>query len=181
MRFICVFCGSRDGARPEYVRAARELGSELVRGGYGLVFGGGSTGLMGTLADRVLEEGGQAIGVIPEFFDGHDFVHDGLHDLHVVEDMHRRKAMMYDQADAFVALPGGIGTFEELLEALTWRQLGLHDKPCGVLNTNGYYDPMLAQLRHAVGEGFLEAHQIERIILEQEPRTLLEKLGQPSA
>ena len=170
---VCVFCGSNPGGRPAYLEAARALGSALVEAGFGLVFGGGSTGLMGAVANRVLEAGGQVVGVIPEIFDGHDYVHYNLHELHVAADMHARKAMMYAQAAAFIALPGGIGTLEELLEALTWRQLGIHGKPCGVLNTDGYYDDLLHQLQRAVDDGFLDAGQLDRIIVETDPQKLI--------
>lgn len=177
MRTVCVFCGSRVGAHPTYVEAARALGSALVEVGFGLVFGGGSTGLMGALADRVLEAGGQVVGVIPRAFDGRDYVHDDLHELHVVADMHQRKAMMYERADAFIALPGGYGTFEELLEALTWCQLGFHDKPCGVLNTNGYYEGLLAQMRRAVEDEFLDAAQLARLIVDVDPQQLVSDIA----
>ena len=173
----CIFCGSNEGNRPEYITAAKILGEALVEAGWGLVYGGGSTGMMGALADAVLAAGGRAVGVIPQIFKGHDYVHVGLHRLDVVEDMHRRKALMYEQADAFIALPGGLGTFEELLEALTWNQLRIHAKPCAILNTEGYYDPLLAQLRKAADEGFLAPNQLDHLIVETDAVALMARIS----
>jgi len=156
MKRICVFCGSSSGSRPEYRAAAEELGAELARSNIGLVYGGTSVGLMGVLADAVLKAGGEAVGVIPERLMGREVGHKGLTKLHVVRSMHERKALMADMSDAFVALPGGFGTLEEFCEVVTWAQLGLHAKPCGVLNVSGYYSPLLAMFDHAVEERFLK-------------------------
>jgi uncharacterized protein (TIGR00730 family) len=156
MKQICVFCGSSVGNRPEYRAATEELGTELARRGIGLVYGGGNVGLMGVLADAVLKAGGEAVGVIPERLMKREVGHKGLSKLHVVRSMHERKALMADLSDAFIALPGGYGTFEEFCEIVTWAQLGLHAKPCGILNVLGYYSPMLAMFDHAVQERFLK-------------------------
>jgi len=156
MKRICVFCGSSQGSRPEYSAAAEELGAELVRRNIGLVYGGTSVGLMGVLADAVLKAGGEVIGVIPERLMEREVGHNGLTKLHVVRSMHERKALMADLSDAFVAMPGGYGTLEEFCEIVTWAQLGLHAKPCGVLNLLGYYSPLLAMFDHAVQERFLK-------------------------
>jgi uncharacterized protein (TIGR00730 family) len=156
MKRICVFCGSSPGSRPEYRTAAEEMGAELARRGTGLVYGGGNVGLMGVLADAVLREGGEVIGVIPENLMAREVGHNGLTKLHVVRSMHERKALMADLSDAFIAMPGGYGTLEEFCEIVTWAQLGLHAKPCGVLNVLGYYSPLLAMFDHAVEERFLK-------------------------
>jgi uncharacterized protein (TIGR00730 family) len=152
---ICVFCGSAAGVRPAYADAARELGRELARRGLGLVYGGGSVGLMGVLADTVLVEGGEVIGVIPGPLATRELAHAGLTKLHVVASMHERKATMARLSDGFVALPGGLGTLEETLEVLTWAQLGIHRKPVGVLDVEGYWSGLERMLAHAVGEGFV--------------------------
>jgi uncharacterized protein (TIGR00730 family) len=156
MRRICVFCGSSQGSRPDYRAAAEELGAELVRRNIGLVYGGGNLGLMGIIADAVLNAGGEAQGVIPENLMAREIGHRGLTKLHVVRSMHERKALMADLSDAFVAMPGGYGTLEEFCEIVTWAQLGLHAKPCGVLNVLGYYSPLLAMFDYAVQERFLK-------------------------
>jgi uncharacterized protein (TIGR00730 family) len=156
MRRICVFCGSSAGSRPEYRAATEELAAELVRRNVGLVYGGGNVGLMGVLADAVLGAGGEVQGVIPEHLMAREVGHNGLTNLHVVRSMHERKALMADLSDAFVAMPGGYGTLEEFCEIVTWAQLGLHAKPCGVLNVLGYYSPLLAMFDHAVQERFLK-------------------------
>jgi uncharacterized protein (TIGR00730 family) len=148
MKRICVFCGSSQGNRTEYRAAAEELGAELVRRNIGLVYGGGNVGLMGLLADSVLQAGGEAVGVIPENLMAREVGHNGLTKLHVVHSMHERKTLMADLSDAFIALPGGFGTFEEFCEIVTWAQLGLHAKPCGILNVLGYYTPLLAIARN---------------------------------
>jgi uncharacterized protein (TIGR00730 family) len=152
---VCVFCGSNAGALPAYAEAARSLGAMLARRGLGLVYGGGRVGLMGALANAARAAGGEVIGVIPESLVRKEVAHTGLEDLRVVGSMHERKAMMADLADAFIALPGGCGTFEELFEIVTWAQLGLHHKPIGLLNVGGYYDPLLALLDRAVAERFV--------------------------
>lgn len=155
MQRICVYCGSSPGARPVYAEAARELGTALVDNGIELVYGGASIGIMGVIADRVLELGGRVHGVIPEFLKAKEIAHTGVTELHVVASMHDRKTTMAALSDGFIALPGGYGTLEEITEIVTWGQLRFHDKPCGLLNVDGYFDPLLAYLDHAVGEGFL--------------------------
>jgi len=176
LRRICVFCGSSAGSRPAYVEAARELGRTLADRGLGVVFGGGKVGLMGVLADAALAAGGEAIGVIPEAMVAREIAHDGLTELRVVRSMHERKTLMADLADAFVALPGGYGTFEEFFEAVTWTQLGIHSKPCGLLNVAGYYDALLALLERAVSDGFIREANRSLIVDASDIRTLLEKL-----
>ena len=155
MRRLCVFCGSAVGGRPVYAEQARQLGGLLAARRIGLVFGGGHIGLMGVLADAVLAAGGEAIGVIPQALMDKELAHRGLTQLHVVGTMHQRKALMADLADGFAALPGGFGTGDEFFEILTWGQLGLHAKPIGLLNTAGYFTPLLAWLDQMVAEGFL--------------------------
>lgn len=155
MKRICVFCGSSVGARPAYADAARATASELLRRRLGVVYGGGGIGLMGVLADAMLERGGEVIGVIPRPLASRELAHPGLTDLRVVESMHDRKALMASLADGFVAMPGGLGTFEETLEILTWSQLGIHRKPIGLLNVDGYYDGLLGLIAHALDEGFV--------------------------
>jgi uncharacterized protein (TIGR00730 family) len=156
MQRICVFCGSKTGAAERHAAAARELGAALVRRKLELVYGGGNIGLMGVLADAVLASGGSVIGVIPRFMVLRELAHQGLSQLHLVDSMHERKALMAEHADGFIALPGGFGTADELFEMLTWRQLHLHEKPIGVLNVDGYFDPLLAWLDVMVKEGFLK-------------------------
>ena len=176
LRRICVFCGSSVGSRPAYLNAARELGRRLAERGLGIVFGGGKVGLMGVLADAALAAGGEAIGVIPEALVAREIAHNGLTELRVVRSMHERKTLMADLADAFIALPGGYGTFEEFFEAVTWTQLGIHRKPCGLLNVDGYYDALLVLLDRAVSDGFI--HEVNRPLVLDAPDvpTLLEKL-----
>jgi uncharacterized protein (TIGR00730 family) len=176
VRRVCVFCGSSPGARPAYAEATAELARTLVRDRLGLVYGGANVGLMGTLADTVLSEGGEAIGVIPHALVEKEIAHTGLHDLRVVGSMHERKALMADLADAFVALPGGLGTLEELLEIYTWAQLGLHQKPCALLDVNGYYAGIAAFLNHAVQERFLREEHRTMLIVEHEPGALVDRL-----
>jgi len=174
MKRICVFCGSSPGSRPEYRACAEELGAELVRRDIGLVYGGGNVGLMGAIADAVLKAGGEAIGIIPEHLLNREIGHKHLTKLHVVHSMHERKAMMADLSDAFVALPGGFGTFEEFFEVVTWSQLGLHRKPCGIVNVRGYYTPLLTMLDHAVEERFLKADYRALILARETPSELLQ-------
>lgn len=176
MRSCCVFCGSSSGNRPEYATAAAELGRELAQRGVRLVYGGSHAGLMGNLADACLAAGGDVVGIIPQFLFDKEIAHRGLPDLRVVHSMHERKALMANLADAFVALPGGFGTFEEFFEALTWTQIGLQAKPCGVLNVHGYYEPLLRLADHAVEEGFLKASNRKLIIAEANIAALLERL-----
>jgi len=173
---ICVFCGSSVGARPAYVEAARELGRTLAGRRLGIVFGGGKVGLMGVLADAVLAAGGEAIGVIPEALVAREIAHNGLTELRVVHSMHERKTLMADLADAFIALPGGYGTLEEFFEAVTWTQLGIHRKPCGLLNVDGYYDALLALLDRAVSDGFIREANRSLVLDAADVPTLLEKL-----
>jgi len=177
MRRLCVFCGSSPGARHAYGDAAEEVGRLLVERGIGLVYGGGEVGLMGRLADAVLAEGGEAIGVLPEALVAKEIGHPGLHDLRVVGSMHERKALMADLADGFVALPGGLGTLEELFEVYTWAQLGLHRKPCALLDVEGYYAGIAGFLAHAVEERFLKEDHRAMLIVERDPRALLDRLG----
>jgi uncharacterized protein (TIGR00730 family) len=176
MKRICVFCGSSPGSRPEYRAAAEELGAELVRRNIGLVYGGTSVGLMGVLADAVLKAGGEAVGVIPENLMEREVGHKGLTKLHVVRSMHERKALMADLSDAFIALPGGFGTLEEFCEVVTWSQLGLHAKPCGVLNVFGYYSPLLTMFDHAVQERFLKAENRSLVLARDSVAELLQAL-----
>jgi hypoxanthine phosphoribosyltransferase len=177
MRRVCVFCGSSPGSRAAYGEATVELARVLVSEGLELVYGGAHVGLMGTLADTVLAEGGEAIGVIPRALVEKEIAHDGLSDLRVVGSMHERKALMADLSDAFVALPGGLGTLEELLEIYTWAQLGLHQKPCALLDVDGYYAGIAAFLSHAVEERFLREEHRAMLIVEREPRTLIDRLS----
>jgi hypothetical protein len=153
----CVFCGSSRGTRPDYAEAARTLGHELGRRGIDLVYGGGDIGLMGILADSAMEAGAHVIGVIPRALVNREVAHDGLDELRVVDSMHERKALMVELADGFIALPGGLGTFEELFEVLTWAQLGVHRKPCALVDVCGYFDELRAMLDRAVNEGFIAA------------------------
>ena len=159
MRAVCVYCGSNAGARPEYAARATELGTRLARERLALVYGGGNVGLMGIVADAALAAGGEVVGVIPEQLVGWEVAHRGLTRLEVVANMHERKARMFDLSDAFVALPGGFGTLDEMFEMLTWRQLGLGDKPCAFLDVEGFYAPLMAMLDRMVEERFLHADQ----------------------
>jgi len=174
MEYICVFSGSSAGAREAYVQAAGALGREIVARGFGLVYGGASVGLMGVVADAVLDAGGCAIGVIPQALFSREVAHAGLSELRVVNSMHERKAQMADLASAFVALPGGMGTLEETFEVLTWAQLGIHRKPCGLLNVAGYYDPLVAFLEHALAERFIRAEHRALLLVERSAATLLD-------
>ena len=178
LRSLCVFCGSSPGRRPEYAEAARFLGQLLAQEGIALVYGGANAGLMGVVADACLAGAGTVIGVIPQSLVAKEIAHQGLTRLHVVESMHQRKALMADLADAFVALPGGMGTFEEFFEMLTWSQLGLHRKACGLLNACGYYDHFLAMADHAVKEGFLRAEHRHMMLSGADPGSLLDALAQ---
>ena len=176
IKAICVYCGSSDKIKSEYFEAAHEIGADIARRGWVLWYGAGSTGLMGAVADGALESGGQVIGVIPEVFNTPQLAHNGLHRLEVVESMHIRKQRLTDQVDAFVALPGGFGTYEELFEILTWAQIGLHSKPIGLLNTAGYYDPLLKMVDQALTEGFLYAEHPSMLLRAGEPDKLLDLL-----
>jgi uncharacterized protein (TIGR00730 family) len=173
---ICVYAGSSVGARPEYRAAAAELGALLAAEGIGLVYGGGNIGLMGVAADAALACGGEVIGVITEQLHGHNLSHEKLTRLEIVPTMHERKAVMADLSDAFIALPGGIGTFEELFEAWTWAQLGVHAKPVALLNAGGFYDKLAEFLDHVVEERFLKAVHRGTLVIESDPRLLLKAL-----
>jgi uncharacterized protein (TIGR00730 family) len=174
---LCVFCGSNVGARPEYAAAAREFAAAAVRRGLGLVYGGGNVGLMGVVADAALAAGGEVIGVIPSALQAKELAHAGLTELHVVRSMHERKAVMADLSDGFAALPGGVGTLEELFEILTWGQLGIHAKPVGVLDTAGFYQPLLRFLDHQVEERFLKPKHRALVHVAAEPERLLDMLS----
>jgi uncharacterized protein (TIGR00730 family) len=176
LRRVCVFAGSSAGAQPSYVVAARQLGQALVTRGLGLVYGGSRLGLMGALADAVLAGGGQVVGVIPQALAAREVAHDGLTELRVVHSMHERKAQMAELADAFVALPGGLGTLDELFETLTWAQLGLHAKPIGLLNVAAYYRPLLALLAHAMREKFIPGSDRDLLVVESDPERLIDRL-----
>ena len=176
IRRVCVYCGSRPGVRPAYAEAARALGALLAEAGVGLVTGGGRVGLMGAVADAVLDAGGEAIGVIPQALLDREVGHERMSRLDVVQTMHERKARMAALADAFVALPGGLGTLEEIAEVLTWAQLGLHGKPCGLLDVGGYYAPLVAFVDHAVAEGFVGADARAALVVERDPAALLDRL-----
>ena len=173
MKRICVFCGSSPGAKPEYVLAARQVGALLAQRKIGLVFGGGRVGMMGQLAKAALENGAEVIGVIPSELHEKRVAFPGLADLRVVGSMHERKALMAELADAFMALPGGLGTLDELFEIVTWAQLGMHRKPCGLLNVAGYFTPLLAFLDRVVSEGFLDAAHRSMILTSENPEDLL--------
>lgn len=177
---LCVFCGSKVGTDERYRAAAVEFGQLLVREGIGLVYGGGSIGLMGIIADAVLAEGGEVIGVIPESLATEELLHPNVTEMHVVASMHARKALMAELSDAFVAMPGGFGTFEEFFEVVTWSQLGLHHKLTGLLNVGGYYDPLVRLVDHAVQEGFIKPKHRGLLVIEERPEVLLGRLAQES-
>jgi hypothetical protein len=173
---ICVFCGSHPGRLPAYADAARRLGQRLAERGFELVYGGGKVGLMGVLADAVLAGGGRVYGVIPEALLRREVGHGGVTELRVVDSMHERKALMAERADAFVALPGGLGTLEELFEVWTWGALGIHTKPCGLLDVAGYYERLVAALDHAVEEGFVRHRHRDILLVESDIDRLLDRL-----
>jgi uncharacterized protein (TIGR00730 family) len=175
MKRICVFCGSSPGVRPEYVLAAKELGEMLARKKICLVYGGARVGMMGALATAAVEAGGEVIGVMPGSLVKKEVAHTGLKDLRIVETMHERKALMGELSDGFVALPGGLGTIEEFFEVLTWAQLSMHKKPCGLLNVNGYFDPLVGFIDHAVAQQFISPASRSLVILENTPEKLLRK------
>jgi len=177
VRRVAVFCGSSPGRDPRFAASAAALAQELVSRGIGIVFGGGSIGLMGVLADRALALGGAVTGVIPHGLAARELAHHGVADMRVVPTMHARKALMAGLADGFVALPGGIGTFEELFEIVTWGQLGIHRKPIGVLNVAGYYDPLVALLDHAVAGGFVSPANCGLVVVGEEPAVLLDRMA----
>ncbi len=175
MKRICVFCGSSPGAQPEYVQAAKALGQLLAHKKIGLVYGGACGGMMGALASAAVEAGGDVIGIMPGALVKKEVAFTGLKDLRIVETMHERKAMMAELSDGFVALPGGLGTIEEFFEVLTWAQLGMHKKPCGLLNVNGYFDPLAAFIDHAVAQQFISPTGRSLVIMENTPEKLLQK------
>ncbi len=172
---LAVYCGSRTGADPRYARAAQALGAALGTQGIDLVFGGGHVGLMGVVADSVLAQGGRVYGVIPEHLRDRELAHPSLTELFVVRDMHERKAKMAELADGFVALPGGIGTLEELFEAWTWGQLGFHHKPCGLINVDGFYDPLLALARTMEAAGFLQQEYVDMLVVSESAEDLIDR------
>lgn len=176
MKRICVFCGSSVGVRPVYASAARAMAAELVGRRIGVVYGGGGIGLMGVLADAMLERGGEVIGVIPRPLASKELAHTGLTEMRVVESMHERKALMASLADGFVAMPGGLGTFEETLEILTWSQLGIHRKPIGLLNVEGFYDGLLGMIAHALDEGFVPREYHALSVSADTPARLLDSM-----
>jgi hypothetical protein len=176
MRRVCVFCGSSLGVDPRAAAAARALGSTLASRGLGLVYGGASVGLMGELADAVLERGGHVVGVLPAALATRELAHPKLPDLRIVATMHERKAIMADLADAFVALPGGMGTLDETFEILTWAQLGIHRKPVGLLDVSGYFGPLLTFLDHAVAQGFVKAEHRGLVEVDSDPGRLVDRL-----
>ncbi|HKN89895.1 MAG TPA: TIGR00730 family Rossman fold protein [Acidimicrobiia bacterium] len=177
MRRVCVFCGSKHGVRPEYAEAARAMGTALAGAGIGLVYGGGRVGLMGVVADAVLAASGEVIGVIPDHMADREIAHYGLTDLRIVPTMHERKALMYELSDGFAALPGGLGTLEELFEITTWSQLGLHAKPTGLLDVEGFYGPLVAFLDRLVTEGFVSERHRRLLRVAADPATLLARLA----
>ncbi|MDP9009123.1 MAG: TIGR00730 family Rossman fold protein [Pseudomonadota bacterium] len=176
LRRICVFCGSNSGTRPIYEQAAQIFGRLLSRRGIELVYGGGNVGLMGTLANACLKEGGRVIGVIPQALADKELAHTGLQELRIVSSMHERKSVMADLSDAFVSLPGGYGTWEEFFEVLTWSQLGIQHKACAVFNVNGYYDPLLEMADKALTEGFVRHVHRGLLLSDSDPEQLLDRL-----
>ncbi|MDC0262139.1 TIGR00730 family Rossman fold protein [Planctomycetaceae bacterium] len=184
MKRICIYCGSKSGDHPAYREAVEELGRQIVERNMELVFGAGSIGLMGIVADTVLNAGGTliaggtVIGVIPKFLSGREVMHQSMSETHIVESMHERKALMEEMSDVFVAMPGGLGTFEELFEILTWSQLGLHRKNVGILNVRGYFDPLLQQIDHAIAEGFVKDDNRDLFVVSDDPKELLDLLEQ---
>jgi uncharacterized protein (TIGR00730 family) len=173
---VCVYAGSAPGASPAYADVSRRIVGEVVRRGAGVVYGGGSLGLMGVLADAAVDAGGEVIGVIPRFLDEREIGHHGVTDLRVVETMHERKMLMADLSDAFIALPGGIGTLEELIETLSWSQLGLHRKPMGLLDVRGYWDPLVRLLDHATQQSFIRDDHRSLLLSAEDPDALLDAM-----
>ena len=177
MKSVCVFLGSNPGNKPEYLAAAKATGAELARRGLTTVYGGSNVGLMGALADAALEAGGQVVGIIPESLRKKEIDHTGLTELHVVGSMHERKALMAKRSDAFIALPGGMGTLEELCEILTWAQLGFHKKPCGLLDVDGYYASLGAFFDNAVSQGFVQPAHRSMLLTGATPGALLDQFA----
>jgi uncharacterized protein (TIGR00730 family) len=178
---VCVFCGSSSGSDPKFTSAAERLGAALVARGIGLVYGGASVGLMGIVANTVITAGGTATGVITEALAGHEIAHADLDRLHVVTTMHERKALMSELSDAFVMAPGGFGTYEEFMESVTWAQLGIHEKRCGILNVAGFFDRLLDFIRHAVDSGFIKSRQFDALVVSEDPDELLDALLGPTS
>ncbi len=176
IRRLCVFCGSSTGNKPIYAEAARHMGAAMASQGIELIYGGGRVGLMGAIADEVLARGGKVTGIIPKFLADREVAHTGLTELVLVHSMHERKAMMAEMSDGFVAMPGGVGTFEEFIEIMTWSLLGLHGKPCAVLNTDNYYDGMLQLFSHASAEGFLADRHKAMVLEDNDPVRLVKRL-----
>ncbi|HKG23831.1 MAG TPA: TIGR00730 family Rossman fold protein [Blastocatellia bacterium] len=176
MKRICVFCGSSSGTSPAYLQTATRLGEIIAARGIGLVYGGARCGLMGAVANAAIENGGEVIGVIPEALIEKEIAHVGVSDLRIVGSMHERKMLMSDLADAFIAMPGGMGTVEEFCEILTWAQLGLHKKPCGLLNVEDYYHHLISFLDHAVAERFVKPEHRSLLVIDEEPQRLIERL-----
>ena len=174
MKRICVFCGSSSGNDPAYLETAVKVGEFLVANSVELVFGGGRVGLMGRIADTVMAKGGKAIGVIPAALDKKEIAHHGLTELHIVDSMHERKAMMAELSDGFVAMPGGFGTFEEFCEIVTWAQLGIHQKPCALLNVNGFYDHMITMFDHSTRQGFIRDEHRGIVLVESDIESLFD-------
>ncbi|MDJ0897869.1 MAG: TIGR00730 family Rossman fold protein [Xenococcus sp. MO_188.B8] len=181
MKYICVFCGSKMGNRDVYKLAAQAMGKAIASRGLNLVYGGSDVGLMGVIADTVLENGGEVIGVIPEFFISQEVAHENLTKLHIVKSMHERKALMANSADAFIAMPGGYGTLEELAEIITWAQLNLHNKPIGILNIDNYYKSLLEFFNKSVNEGFLSTKLRSLILEASDPNSLLDLIQNHSS
>jgi len=175
---VCVYCGSRDGARTEYLAAAERIGASIGRRGWHMVYGGGRVGLMGRVADAALAAGAAVTGVIPESLVRREVGHTGLTQLHVVTTMHERKHKMARGCDAFIALPGGIGTFEELFEVWSWRHLGYHDQPIGLLDSAGYFQPLVAMMAHAIESGFVTSDQLDMVRVSADPESLLDVIEQ---
>ena len=173
MKRLCVFCGSSPGAEPAYAQAARKLGSILAKSGIGLVYGGASVGLMGEIANSAMQARGEVVGVIPRSLVEKEVAHGGLTDLRVVDSMHQRKALMAELSDGFIAMPGGLGTLEEFFEVLTWAQLGMHTKPCGLLNVGNFYDRLLAFLDHAAEQRFIKPVHRASVLVADSPERLL--------
>jgi uncharacterized protein (TIGR00730 family) len=173
---VCVYAGSRPGARHSYLTAAAALGRTLAEHGIGVVYGGGKTGLMGAMADAAMDAGGKVIGVMPQMLVEKEIAHTRIEDFRITDGMHERKKMMVDISDAFIALPGGFGTFDELFEVLTWAQIGLHDRPIGLLDVDGYFEPLVALASHVTAEGFAAKEHRELFVVESDPKTLVAKL-----
>jgi len=173
---LCVFCGSNTGHDPKYAEAAKQMAAELLRNGIDLVYGGGHVGLMGVIADSVLEGGGKVLGVMPTSLIDKEVGHNGLTEMIAVESMHERKEIMSERSDGFIAMPGGAGTFEEIFEQWTWAQLGFHAKPCTFLNIDGYYDPLIEMVQKSAREGFIKQEHIDMLIFETDPASLIDRI-----